>query len=135
MKIVLDTNALLTSISERSSLHGIFSAFLEERYDLCVTTEILAEYEEVIARHMGWAVAHNVLSIIENAPNVKWITRYYAWRLIEVDMDDNKFVDCAIAANATFIVSEDRHFDVLKTIPFPKVAVIKAKDFMEILRR
>jgi len=43
--------------------------------------------------------------------------------------DDNKFVDCAIVANADFIVSEDNHFNILKEIPFPHIRVIKLEDF------
>lgn len=134
MKIVLDTNVLLTSISERSSIHSIFSGFINEGYELCVTTDILIEYEEIITRHLGSNVASAVLQVIENAPNVKWITRYYVWRLIEVDPDDNKFVDCAIAANATYIVSEDRHFGILQHISYPKLNVIKAKVFQQLLK-
>ena len=42
------------------------------------------------------------------------------WTLISIlqDKDDNKFVDCAIAANARFIVSEDGHFKYLKESRF-----------------
>ena len=56
--------------------------------------------------------------------NVRKLTPYYRFRLIENDLDDNKFVDCAISANAQYIVTEDRHFDVLKRCSFPKVDVI-----------
>ena len=38
-------------------------------------------------------------------------------------------VDCAIAANAKCIVTEDKHFKVLENIPFPKVEVIGIEDF------
>ena len=41
----------------------------------------------------------------------------------------NKFVDCAIVANADFIVSEDSHFNVLKSIPFPRVIVKRLQIF------
>lgn len=54
----------------------------------------------------------------------------YAFHLIKADEDDNKFVDCAIVANAKYIVSNDRHFDVLREIPFPKVDVIKINQFL-----
>ena len=134
MKIVLDTNVLLTSISERSSIHSIFSGFLDEGYELCVTTDILIEYEEIITRHLGSNVASAVLQVIENAPNVKWITRYYVWRLIEADPDDNKFVDCAVASSVDYIISNDRHFDILKEIPFPKVTVLKAEEFIALIK-
>ena len=109
MNIVLDTNVLLTIISERSSIHDIFLAFLDEKYTLCVTTDILIEYEEIITRHMGQSTALNIMQVIENAPNILEINRYFAWRIIETDPDDNKFVDCAIAAQAQYIVTGDRH--------------------------
>ncbi|MBQ0075288.1 MAG: nucleotide-binding protein, partial [Prevotella sp.] len=59
---------------------------------------------------------------------------YYHFELIEADKDDNKFVDCAIKADAKYIVSNDRHFAVLKTIPFPHVEVIDIQQFLEELK-
>ena len=47
-KVVLDTNILLVSISKRSKLHWVFRALLDEKYELCVTTEILNEYAEIV---------------------------------------------------------------------------------------
>lgn len=41
------------------------------------------------------------------------------------------FVDCAIASNADFIVSEDSHFNILKTIPFPHIVVKRLEEFYE----
>jgi uncharacterized protein len=92
------------------------------------------EYEEVITRHMGHITAVNVLQIIENALNVLYINRYYAWHIIETDPDDNKFVDCAIAANAKYIVTGDRHFNIMKSIDFLKLSIITAYDFQKILK-
>lgn len=63
------------------------------------------------------------------------ITPYYKFHFIEADKDDNKFVDCAIAAQAKCIVTNDHHYDVLKSIPFPKVEIVGLVDFMEMLGR
>jgi len=52
---------------------------------------------------------------------------------MEKDPDDNKFFDCAVAGNADYIVSEDKHFNILKHIPFPSVNAIKTIDFKKIL--
>lgn len=133
MRVVLDTNILLVSFSARSPYHLIFKAFLDNQYQLCVTTEILDEYAEIIAQQTNAAVANAVLETIENAENVVFITRYFAFDLIKVDPDDNKFVDCAIASNANFVVTNDGHFNVLKTIAFPEVNVISIDEFMIIL--
>ncbi|MEZ4884564.1 MAG: putative toxin-antitoxin system toxin component, PIN family [Chitinophagales bacterium] len=133
MRVVIDTNILLVSISQKSAYRWVFDNFLEEKYTLCVTTEILMEYEEILSRHMGEQVASVILQIIENAPNVELITRYFKWNLITVDPDDNKFVDCAIAAGAKYLVTHDKHFDILSNVDFPKVDVIAAEEFKEIL--
>lgn len=133
-RIVLDTNVLPVSISSKSRYRPILAAFLNENYELCVTTDILIEYEEIVGKHMGGKFAEHVLQLIENSPNVRWITKYYKWNLIESDADDNKFVDCAIACDAKYLVSDDKHFNVLKNISFPKVDIINAQQFKEILK-
>ena len=56
------------------------------------------------------------------------------FNLITADPDDNKFVDCAVIAGATYIVSNDRHFDELKQYDFPKVDVRKLSEFLNIVR-
>ncbi len=129
MKVVLDTNILLVSFSAKSPLHWIWRGLLENRFTLCVTTDILLEYEEVISRHINPAVASAVLDAITDLPNLQYVTKHIFWLLIEQDPDDNKFVDCAIACNAKYLVSEDKHFKVLATIPFPKVEVIGVEEF------
>ena len=108
----------------------VFESFVMEEYDLCVTTEILLEYEEILNRYVGKSLATDILSLIQNAPNTVFINRYIELNLIKIDPDDNKFVDCAIAACAQLIVTEDRHFDVLRTVPFPKVIISSLEPFI-----
>jgi len=132
-KVVLDTNVLLVSISEKSKLHWIFKSLVDKRYELCVTTDILNEYAEIIEQKMGRDVGESVLGMIENLSNTTFITNYYRFQLLN-DEDDDKFVDCAIAANADFIVSHDKDFNVLKSINFPSVKVIDTGVFWEILK-
>ena len=63
------------------------------------------------------------------------VTPFYFWQLIEQDFDDNKFVDCAVACNADYLVSNDRHFEALAALDFPKVRVIRAQEFLEIVQK
>jgi uncharacterized protein len=128
VRVVIDTNVLLVCISKRSRVHWIWESLINERYTLCVTTDILAEYAEIIEQHMGFEAAEAALSTIENLPNIERVTVWYRLNLLN-DADDNKFVDCAIATNAHFIVSHDRDFLPLKTLPFPKVDVIDTDTF------
>jgi uncharacterized protein len=127
-RIVLDTNVLLVSISDRSPLHWIYQGFLNDKYDLCVSTDILDEYAEILERFMGITVAEMVVGTIVNRRNTVFTTVFYRFNLLD-DVDDNKFVDCAIASNAQFIVSEDKSFQKLKKIPFPPVTILRLKEF------
>jgi putative PIN family toxin of toxin-antitoxin system len=133
MRIVLDTNILLTSFSSRSINHWIWLALVEKKYILCITYDILLEYEEVITRHASPELASAVTDALLDIPNVELITRYFAWNMITSDPDDNKFVDCAIAARAQFLVSEDRHFNALREVEFPKVNVIGIQTFQKVI--
>jgi len=135
LKIVLDTNILLVSISTKSQYHWVFKGLLNEEYILCVTTDILQEYEEIIGIHMGLEAANYVMQIIENSNNVDYITKFFRWNLITVDKDDNKFIDCAIASNAKYLVTNDKHFNILKNVDFPKVELLDIKSFAEVLSK
>ena len=133
MKIVLDTNILLISVSRKSRFNQILQSFIDEKYIICITDDILFEYEEILKKYFNDIFAEEILKLIEYAPNVIWINSFYKWNLILNDPDDNKFVDCAIATGAKYLVSNDRHFKILNEIEFPKVDLINAEDFMEIL--
>ena len=98
---------------------------------LCVSNDIIEEYVEIMQKLMGFAAAEYVVKTILNSKFTEMITPFYNFNLIEADKDDNKFVDCAIAANAKCIVTNDHHYDVLKTIPFPKVDVVRLVEFMK----
>ena len=102
---------------------------------MCVTNEILLEYEEIVTRYLGQRSASLFMELLDNLSNVEYITQYFKWRLIETDPDDNKFVDCAIAANAEYLATEDNHFQVLKKISFPKIQVINFDELKAILEK
>lgn len=132
-KVVLDTNVLLVSISTKSKLHWIFEKLVHKDYEICVTTDILSEYAEIIENKISIGVSEHVLGTLKNLSNVHFINTYYRFNLLK-DKDDNKFVDCAIAGNADYIVSHDKDFNILKDIYFPKVNVINTIKFKEYLK-
>ena len=72
--------------------------------------------------------------MILSLPNLKRVRPTYFLHLIEVDPDDNKFVDCAFCGEAELIVTNDTHFDVLREIQFPKIFIMKLQEFLKILQ-
>ena len=135
MRIVLDTNCLIQSIPHRSPYREVWESVLTGENTLCVSNEILEEYAEILQRLAGKDTADFVLDAITKSDYVELITPNYHFGLIKADPDDNKFVDCAVAANARYIVSNDRHYDVLRQISFPRLDIIALKDFLELLHQ
>jgi uncharacterized protein len=135
MRVVLDTNIILISIPKLSPYRPIIDAVFSGQVQMGVSTEIIFEYEELVARNISPAAAYIFLRELENLQNVWRKNIHYNWHLIPNDPDDNKYVDCAIAFNADYLVTGDKHFNVLKKVDFPKVNIINADQFLEILKQ
>lgn len=133
LKVVLDTNVLLVSISSKSKYHWLFQGLLQNQFQLVVTNEILTEYEEIISNKYSVIVAQNVIRTLLSLPNVVKGDVFYHWFLITSDVDDNKFVDCAVATNVDYLITNDRHFDVVRTVGFPVITVINLDQFQKLL--
>ena len=129
--VVIDTNCLLQIIARKSPYRPIWDAFLEGRFQLCVSNEILDEYQEILEQQITSTIAENVVLLILNKPNVLLVDPHFRMGLITADPDDNKFVDCAFASGADYLVSEDKHFNMLSKVPFPQLNVVSLDEFME----
>ena len=130
-RIVLDTNCLLMLLPSRSIYHSVWQGFLNGTIEFCVSTEILLEYEEILAANVSPYMADIVIQALINRPNLIRVEPTWRWHLIEADQDDNKFVDCAIAGQAEYIVSNDSHFRALRQIPFPYVPLMTLSEFTQ----
>jgi len=129
VRIVVDTNVLLNAVLPNASNYGLFEGIIDGSFALCVTNEILSEYAEVFGRFYTPAIADNFLTALLYSPFVERVDAYFHWLAITADPDDDKFVDCAVAANADYIITNDQHFNVLKNRTFPNIPVVQPDVF------
>ena len=132
-KVVLDSNCLLQILGARSKYHFLFNMFLKGDYCMCVSTEILFEYEEILSQKSSPVAANLFQKVIARSRNVIHKEPYFRLNLITQDADDNKFVDCAFASQADFIVTDDTHFEELAKSSFPAFCVIGLDSFAEMM--
>ena len=133
LTILLDTNILLISLPTKSKYRPIFDALIAGKFQLAISNSILSEYVEILERKTTSEIAKNVAELLLSLKSVKKVEVYFRWNLIKQDEDDNKFVDCAIAANANLIVTNDKHFKDLDKIDFPELKVINANNFLQMI--
>ena len=129
-RIVLDTNCLLAILPSKSIYHKVWTDFLEGRVELCVSTEVLFEYEEILSEKTSVTFADIIIKTLLNRKNLVRVSPTWHFNLIKEDPDDNKFVDCAVCGQAEYLISNDRHYNILKTIYFPQLHLLKLQDYI-----
>ena len=133
MTACLDTGVFLQIFGRKQPFHPILRALLDGRLILAVSTEILLEYEEVTTRLSGaerWRDMAALLDLLAQLHgNIRHIEPQFRFNVISTDPDDNKFCDCAIAAEANFVVTEDNDFNALKSAGY-KPKSIKPEEFI-----
>ena len=121
-------------IAVQSETFPIFVGFIAQKFDWILSTSIFFEYLEKTQELSTPEAPLRLRQMLLSMPNSIAIEPKYNWRLITADRDDDKFVDCAIAGNADYLVTDDKHYRRLKDIEFPKLKVVTGKMFLEILQ-
>ena len=118
MIVVIDTNVVLSMFKRGHPHRPIFDAWAAGRLRWAMSTEILLEYEETATRmtHPAYIalVFHTMDAVEAVRQNIHRVSPSFRFNLITADPDDNKFADCAIAAEADFIITADQHFEVMR---------------------
>lgn len=135
MRIVLDTNVLLAALPKASRFRPIITALANSQIELVVSTAILLEYQEILTRKTNEIVATNFLEFLTKLANVVRVETPFTWGIIEVDPDDNKFVDAGLIAGADYIITYDSHFSVVKSHPFPAIGVLTPDELLSLLTK
>jgi putative PIN family toxin of toxin-antitoxin system len=134
ISVVIDTNVFVSCISRKSVNHLVYKDLTQGYYDLHITNDILLEYEEKISAKYDIETAELFLTALHELPNVFKEEVFFYWNLITEDADDNKFVDCAIISNVDYLVTNDKHFNGLKKLSYPRVNIITVEEFVDVLK-
>ena len=134
MIVCIDTNVLVQARAAGHSFFSILNAWVAGRFSLAVSTGILLEYEEVITRLSGraaWIKFARLMDLAElTTSGVIKVTPSFRFHVISDDPDDNLFTDCAITADADYVVTDDRHFQPLATAGY-RVRPIGPQEFVD----
>lgn len=135
MKCVIDTNGLLRSVPRSGNYRWLFDSWKQNKFIWIVSNEIISEYVEVIEREFSSGAATIVVDMLLSSKNHQRVDPSYRWQLVESDPEDNKFVDCTIAASANYLVTDDRHILRLREIPnlFPPLSIVTFDEFRTII--
>ena len=114
MIVCIDTNTVVQALAWDHPYNPILDAWVAGLLTWAVSTPILLEYEEVVTRLSGparWRKLARLMDLAElTNGNLLRVTPSFHFQVITTDPDDNIFSDCAITADADFVITEDDHF-------------------------
>ena len=130
IRLVLDTNILISTALPGSRLRELVEAWQDGRCRLLISPEIFDEYLRVFAYPKFGLSMEEIRRILEHdvwpyAEQIKVTTRVTA---IAADPSDNKFLACAVDGRADYIVSGDHHLLTLRQ--FRRIPILTARQFL-----
>lgn len=129
MKVVLDTNVLMSGIFWKGQPGKILELWLDNLFSLVLSEQIFLEYKRVSEILSKKYKANNIekllnlIAISSHFVETKWVEHPKC-----SDSDDNKFLATAVAANATYLITGDKALLAVKTCKNGQV--ITPKDFL-----
>lgn len=128
MKIVLDTNVVVSGIFFSGPPSEILRSWSRGKIRLLITPEIYEEYQRVAAELSEKHPKIEIKQILELIlVSSELVVAMPLPRPICIDPDDDKFFDCAAAGKASIIVSGDKH--LLKASGSHGIAVVTPRYF------
>ncbi|MBW4551765.1 MAG: putative toxin-antitoxin system toxin component, PIN family [Aphanocapsa sp. GSE-SYN-MK-11-07L] len=115
-RVVIDTNVVFEGLTKQGGAAGlIIDAWLAGLIQVCVSTALAYEYEDVLSRKLSeirWQKLQPVLSALLG--KVEFTAIYYSWRPTSPDPGDDLVIDCAMNAGAIVVTSNIRDFQRAK---------------------
>ena len=133
LKVVLDTNVYISALIRGGLPLDILLAAIKGDFKLFVSDSILEELDGVFVQKLGWAPsrAKHALTTVQTYAELVFPKERLA--VIQGDEDDNRILECAVAAEAHAIVTGDS--DLLRLGAFRDITMLSPREFWEILRR
>jgi len=128
--VVFDTNVLISAILFGGHPRKCLELVIEGKIELYITKEIISEFEGVLKREkfgIPDETLHYIVSSLDSIAN--FVSPEMKYNIIKKDLEDNKFLECAVAADADFIISGDTH--LLDITEFRKIKILNPADFLK----
>lgn len=132
MKVVIDTNVFVSSfINPEGTPRKIIDLWKLGKIVICLSDEIITEYISVLLRLglQGEKEIGELLELFRRKFNIVFVSTDRTLQLIVADPGDDKFIECALVANAHVIISGDKHLIEFKK--YKDVKILTPSDFIK----
>jgi len=133
LKFVFDTNVFVSALISKRGNPALLLDRVKKSYTLFISKDILSELKDVISRDKFGYTDEEINTFVEAIISFSDIVNpEIVIEAIKADPDDNKILECAVAAGASYIVSGDRH--LLELTEYGKIKIITPKVALDLLK-
>ena len=134
MKIVLDTNVIVSGLNFPGNERIVLELALRGRFELCLSSFILQEVADVLDRKFGWSEERSSQAIRMLRDTAAMIEPLLLPQVIEANEADNRILECAVEAAAEYLITGDRRH-LLPLGEHRNVRILNAPRFLSVLNR
>lgn len=131
MRVVLDTNIFVSGIFWKGSSNDVLIFWEEGKFTLITSLDTISEIITVLGdfkvRMPDDAIREWIELIVEKSEIVEPTERI---DIVKDDPEDNIFIEAAIAGNADYLVSQDKH--LLKLKEFREIKIVTPEEFIKL---
>jgi putative PIN family toxin of toxin-antitoxin system len=130
LKIVLDTNVIISGVFFTGPPYEILKAWRDGRIQILVSEEIIEEYRrvgELLSKQFFDIEFGQILQLL--TINAEFVQPLKLTARVCEDPDDDKFLECAISGKSNLIVSGDKH--LLKVSGHKGIEIINPRNFVD----
>lgn len=132
VRVVLDTNILVSACWKPGGLEArVADLAVIGQITACVSPEILAEYRDVLSRRKLASVSDRALQLLAALERTALFFEPTTTITESIDDDDNRFLECATAAGAAWVVTGNlRHYPAIWLVPNRTIRIVNARTFL-----
>jgi putative PIN family toxin of toxin-antitoxin system len=131
MKVVIDTNIFVSSFFG-GKLKKFIDLWKKGKLTLCLSNDILDEYVHVL-RRLGLEnemELEELLGLFAKRIDILFTQKTLNLRLVKDDPGDDKFIECAVALKAEYILTGDRALKALEE--YHGIKILSVHDFLKL---
>jgi hypothetical protein len=134
MRVVVDTNVFISSFFG-GIRRKIVDLWKKGQITLCLSKPIVEEYVEVL-RRLGLQdeiELNELMGLFAQASGVLFSANTPRLKIVDKDPDDNKFIECAVALNATYVVSGYK--SLLGVGAYMGISIVTPRQFIDAINQ
>ena len=129
LTVTADTNVYVSALHFGGKPRRLLGAARAGLFDLAISAPILAEVERVLRTKFAWDPAHVAAAVRVLGGFTRLVAPERVITAVPDDPDDDRILECAVAAAAQVIVSGDKH--LLRLGAFEGMRIVTVAEFLD----